>query len=376
MPLFRSQPSRNLMSSVQRLVASGGGKLTPLAEMQADMAAAKTARDMSLAEKARVEAEHARKIEQQRTDPATLTDFASNAAGMDTPSGTRLMAHLRGALEEPGPSDYEDNPNVQPYPVQPPNLEPGQRGKFQNALTAAAANLLASGKTNANQLMQAAGGAQDLMLADEASRAPDAETGNRLVAAMTGKLRYPSQTNAQGVVTNRETGTTDESTRLARSVRDLNAARVGTEGARQTELGARTTRNTATANLQDARRGAVNRGETGRGGQRVSPQQVERWISEVARKEWELIPPRERKGMNFQQHVEKVRERFNRGGAGTSAAQDIQDAYDSIGKGAPADAVRRRFKERNGFDLPSKPAILSRADTDNDTEPDDDEDEA
>jgi hypothetical protein len=64
----------------------------------------------------------------------------------------------------------------------------------------------------------------------------------------------------------------------------------------------------------------VKRGETNKGGARVTPQQVERWVSETARKEWDTIPAKERKGMNYQQHLDKVRERFTgtNGGAAST----------------------------------------------------------
>lgn len=363
MPLFRTQPSSNLYNSVARLVASGGARLSPLQEMQADMAAARTMRDRSLAEKARIEAEEMRATQLKRNDPNTVTQFASHAAGMDVPSGNRLMAHLQGALEEPSPGDIDDmGGEVVPYPTGAPNLEPGQRGKFQNALTAQMANVLATGKTNAQQLTAAAGNAQDLDLSDQAARAPDAATGNALVAAAKGILRNPHQTNAQGVTTNRETGTVDETSRLAGAVRNLTAARTTTEGHRQTELTSRDKRNKAATGLTKARRSVVGAPGTGKP---LAPAQVEKIISEVARKEWEAIPGPQRRGMNYQQHLDRVRERFTRTSNGIVPAQEIQDAHKAIADGKDLKLVRQRFKQRMGFDLP-EPTVVEDTDDDED----------
>jgi hypothetical protein len=57
MPVFRTTPSQSLSASVRRMVASGGPKVGALNEITADAAAARTARDLSLADKARLEVE-------------------------------------------------------------------------------------------------------------------------------------------------------------------------------------------------------------------------------------------------------------------------------------------------------------------------------
>jgi hypothetical protein len=132
--------------------------------MQADAMAADVAHKTSLAEKVRQEVEAAQQEQQLRSDPATQTRFASRSAGLDDPTGDRLMAHLRGDLEQPSAADYEDAAIVgrepQPFPIAAPVIDPGQRRRFENALAAVAANLLGGGKTNAEQLTQAAGNVQ------------------------------------------------------------------------------------------------------------------------------------------------------------------------------------------------------------------------
>lgn len=359
MPTFRTKPSGDLTSAVRRLVASGGSNLGPLGEAQADAMAAKTARDMSLAEKARAEVEAMRGAEAARSDPALAAEYAGNVAGMDVPTSTRLSDHLRGVLEQPAPGDVDDAMTIgreaQPYPTGAPNVAEPQKRLFQSALASAVANRIATGKTNAAQLAQAGDRINETALTNQAANTESVPAANRIIAAVAGKIREPFKVGAQGQVLNEEDGTVNEGTALARAAAALSGSRTATEGSRQTELGARATRNTAQAGLATARTGAVDRGETNRGGNRYSPQQVERWVSEVARKEWEVIPSKERKGMNYQQHLDKVRERFKGTGDGGATAE-IADAHAAIARGAPKEAVAKRFKERMKFDLPVAPA--------------------
>lgn len=359
MPTFKTEPTQDLNSAIRRLVASGGGRTQGLDEMRVDAMAAGAARNMSLADKARLEAEALRNAETLRADPKARTEYAADAAGMDQPSGTRLFNHLRGVLEQPGSADYEDNPNVQPFPTAAPNLEPGQRERFQGALAATMANRLATGKTNAHQLTQAGGDLQRQGMVDAASRETDVPSANRIISAFTGKLREPFKVGPQGQVLNEEVGTVNEGTNVTRGVVDLSKARAATEGARQGELNARGASRTkldeALSALAGARTAAVNRGEANKGGARVNPEQVERWASEVARKEWEALPSRERKGMNYQQHLDKVRARFQRSSTTTTdPVAELEDARGALAGGASRAAVASRFKERTGMDLPDE----------------------
>ncbi|HEX5128100.1 MAG TPA: hypothetical protein VFV90_00055 [Usitatibacter sp.] len=356
MPTFRTTPSSNLTTSIRRMLASQN--VGPMMDVQADIAAARTARDMSLAEKARLEVEDMQRAEALRRDPAAATEYASRAAGLTDPQGTALSRYIRGEMQ-PAPQPLQEEAaglGVGGLPDQPAALPsdvtPAQRGAFSNALAALIANQLATGKTNVQQLTAGQGNLQEQDLQRQAAEAPDVATGNRLIAAMAGKLRTPFRLGTQGQVLNEETGGLNETTNLAQAAAALSGARTTTEGSKQTELGTRSTRNTALANLAAERAAAVKRGETGKGGQRVSPQQVERWASEVARKEWDAIPARERVGMTYAQHLQKVRERFMPKGDGSGGiAQDTQDALDAINRGAPAKEVRARFRKRWGKDL-------------------------
>jgi len=354
-PTFRTAPSSSLTGSIRRLIASGGSKLSPLQEVQADSAAASTARNMSLAEKARAEVEAMQAGAARRADPAMRTEYAAHAAGIDVPDATQLYRAMRGE-RDPNPQGYED-PAGNLYgdvpAARPANLPAGSERVFRSALASTMANLLATGKTNAAQMAQAGDRVNETALTNEAANTSDLPTANRLIAAVAGKVREPFKVSPQGVVLNEETGAANEGTQLARAVRALSGARTTTEGSKQTELGTRSSRNTASAGLANERAAAVKRGETGRAGQRVTPQQVERWVSEVARKEWDTIPARERKGMNYDQHLTKVRERFKSGPAGGNARDEIADAHTAIAKGADLKKVGKRFKERMGFDLPA-----------------------
>lgn len=357
MPTFRTAPSSSLTGSIRRLIASGGSNLSPLQEVQADSAAATTARNMSLAEKARAEVAAMNAAETRRADPAMRTEYAAHAAGIDVPDATQLYRAMRGE-RDPNPQGAEDaSGNLYgDVPVsRPANLPTGSERLFRSALASTMANLLATGKTNAAQLAQAGDRVNETALTNTAANTPDLPTANRLIAAVAGKVREPFKVSPQGVVLNEETGAVNEGTQLAQAVRALSGARTATEGSRQTELGTRSTRNTAQAGLATERAGAVQRGEIGRGGQRITPQQVERWVSEVARKEWDTIPARERKGMNYDQHLTKVRERFKSTSAGGGAKEEVTDAHAAIANGADQKKVAKRFKERMGFDLPTPP---------------------
>lgn len=354
MPTFRTTPSSSLTGAIRRMLQSGGPQMGQMAEMQGDLAAATTARNMSLAEKARAEVEAMQTAEARRNDPAVRTEYAAHSAGIDMPDATRLMRAIRGEVDPnpQGPADASDNVYGDVPVTRPDNLPAGSERLFRSALASAIANNIATGKTNAAQLAQAGGAINDTALTSEAANTEDLPTANRIVAAVAGKVREPFKVGAQGQVLNEETGAVNEATALARAAEALSGARTTTEGSKQTELGTRSTRNTATAELARERAAAVKRGETGKGGQRVTPQQVERWVNEVARKEWESISPRERKGMNYEQHLDKVRARFKPAPDGQGGIeQDIQDALDAINRGAPSKAVRERFRKRWGKEL-------------------------
>lgn len=380
MPTFRTTPSGNLTSAIRRMVASGAG-YGPLGEIEADLAAARTARETSLAEKARAEVDAMRNAEAARSDPTLATEYAAHSAGIDMPDATRLSKAIRGVRERPSQSggvDVDEEGNAMPDVTfaRPDNLKPGAERVFRSALASTIANRLATGKTNATQLAQAGDRINETALTNEAANTADVPAANRIIAAVAGKIREPFKISREGVVLNEETGTVNEGTRLAGATRGvldarrgelgaragLHRARADTEGFRQEELFSR-------AGLNDARTGAVERGEANRGGARVTPQQVERWASDVARKEWDALSPKARKETTYDAHLNKVRERFKAPGA-TNPQDVITEAHGAIAKGADEAKVAKRFKEKMGFDMPKyvKPAPAQAAATEDEEE--------
>lgn len=337
MPTFRTTPSQNLSASIRRLVGSKGGRSNPLEEIQVDNLAAQTARNSSLAEKARAEVDAMRAAETARADPAVSAEYASHVAGLDVPTGKRLSDHIRGVMEQPSVADQDDaaiiGAEAKPYVTGAPNVDAPSKRLFQSALASTIANRIATGKTNAPQLAQAGDRVNETALTNEAANTASAPDANRIIAAVSGKLREPFRTGAQGQVVDRETGDVYDNTVSSSVV------------ARNNEVGA----------LARERAAAVKRGEANKGGARASPQQVERWVSETARKEWDAIPAKERRGMNYEQHLDKVRERFKTSPATgkdkASIEDDAGDALKAINGGAPSKAVRKRFKERWGVEL-------------------------
>ncbi|TAK84364.1 MAG: hypothetical protein EPO20_14855 [Betaproteobacteria bacterium] len=155
-----------LTASIRNLIAGAGQTLNPLQEIQADQAAAETAQKLSLVEKARLEAEALRREqaaaeEAERIAPQRRTEFAAHSAGIDLPDATRLYKAISGARERPA-IEYDDEGNLMPDVTfaKPESVAPGQERLFRSALAAAQANLLGTGKTNAEQLTGAAGNVQ------------------------------------------------------------------------------------------------------------------------------------------------------------------------------------------------------------------------
>jgi hypothetical protein len=215
MPTFRTTPSLDLQASIRRAVASQN--LGPDSEVGADYAAARTAKELSLADKARAEVERIKGGEADRRDPALTAEYAGNVAGIDRPSAFRLAANLRGDLEQPALGDVDDAAaaGVEPSAYRtaaPPSVTPTQTQAFQGALASAFANRLATGNTNAEQLAHSAERFNEnsiLSKAAEAAAAGDTAGVNLNAAGVLGKKELtPYKTNAQGVTTNEYTGKT------------------------------------------------------------------------------------------------------------------------------------------------------------------------
>lgn len=165
MPTFKAAPSTNLRTSIMNAVRSARSDLDPTLAMQVDQAAADTGHKLALVEKLRQEMEISRgkadaeaEAERRRRDPALQMQFASDVAGLDTDTGTRLSKALRNVRERPM-VEMDDEGNAMPdvsYAV-PETVTPAQRGRFQQALAAQGANMLGAKHSGADDIAKATG---------------------------------------------------------------------------------------------------------------------------------------------------------------------------------------------------------------------------
>jgi len=377
MPTFRTAPTPGMHESIRRAVAASRRGISPLDEAAVDQYRAKQDQTMALSDKVRAEAEALRSAAADRSNPDLAAQYAGNVAGMTGPDTTRLAAHLRGTLEQPGPSDVDDaaamGAQAQPYPTAAPNLAPGQARQFQSALAAMIANRLGTGKTNAEQLAHAGTRLDENALVNQAAGTQNVPEANAIIAAISRKVREPYATNAQGTVLNQETGALNEGGDLAGVVRDLATAKAGTEeshaGAYNSQAGlsdvraaqlpreiaSRVQRNVAAANRSAAQPAGA------RGGAAVAPERIVRMIDMSAANEfkiekaaWDALPAAKRKTVpaptmrSIRSGVEK---RYRSSPAAADGTDDIAQAHEAIAGGADPEAVRARYRQRTGLDL-------------------------
>lgn len=181
MPFFSQAPSSSLSASLKRAIGGSEGQLDPMQEIEIDAKAASTAQSLAMVDKLRAEVKAKQEEQQMRTDPARAAEYAGNVAGMDRPNSLRLAANLRGDTEQPSVADVEDaaiiGREAAPFRVTAPDVTPGQRNAFQRSLAAIGANLLATGHTNADQLIQGQGRLQEQ---DITQRVQDAIAGGKV----------------------------------------------------------------------------------------------------------------------------------------------------------------------------------------------------
>ena len=249
MPVFKSAPSGSIANSVRALLSMGGP--TQGQYDAVDSAAASYNRNMSLAEKARLEAEQMREQAALRANPGFADQFSSRVAGVDLPTGSRMSQAFRGEVV-PNLAPNDDEGNVMPAaPIQmPTNVDPQQTALFNQAQAALLGNRVGTGKTNAAQLMDAVlKGQKGQNIADVMRMALEGDvTGTNLgTAVIHGGERSPFRTNAQGTtVTNQYEGTAEDAgTEIAKLVGKEITARTGRAGAQAGQA-------TATAELRRA----------------------------------------------------------------------------------------------------------------------------
>jgi len=224
MPTFKTARSTGLSQAMRDLAIRNqmGGELDPLNALRADQLAAQDAQRLSLAEKAREEAEATRSRAARMNDPALRSEYAARQSGISLPEATRLDQAFRGELESIDAID-----NVAPVTA-PETVNPAQRRSYNTALASTIANLIATGDTNAAQMAAAGKTGQEASMQAEASLpglgVPDA---NRLLAAAGERTREPITMTAQGVRLNQETGDINEESQLAGAVRANLSAQAG-----------------------------------------------------------------------------------------------------------------------------------------------------
>ncbi len=224
MPYFSNQPDNvgggGLAASLRRAIGGlgGGGGLDPMTAIKIDHAAADTAHKLQLMEKLRGESERQRKVDTMRADPNAQSQFASDVAGTDSRTGRRIFGNLRGEAEPWSAADQDDagaaGVELKPYTMAMPNVgEPIVR-RMQDALAALQAEQFGEGKSNAEQLMKAAGLSQEQRVfstAAEAAKRGDVSQVNLNAAGVLGKKELtPFKTDGHGITTNEYTGSRDE----------------------------------------------------------------------------------------------------------------------------------------------------------------------
>jgi hypothetical protein len=381
MPYFSTRPRSSLGSSIRRLFAGGAG-IDPSQQIGIEQAAATTAHRLALMDKLRAETGQMEQAAAARVNPDLAAEYAGHAAGMDVPTATRMGQHLRGVMEQPSTADVEDaamaGRDAAPYRVSAPDVTPGQRRLFQSAIAATIANRLATGKTNADQFAKAGGNVQDNMLTEEAIAAKDLPTQNRIVAAASGKTYTPFRTNAQGVTTDQGAGTVDEGSQLAARVRALAEGRTvqaraaaGASGAAAGASNALTTLRGKQGGLVDAR---TDRVRSGQPATPVAPERVARMIDMTALGEYKAVKaaydalPFSQKKATKPPELGAIREQVAQRYQQPGTQGEISDANAAIARGANPEEVRKRFRQRRGFDLPAVASPTS-------SEVDDEEDE-
>jgi|GEM_PF-4673312 len=229
MPEFRIRRPTSITDSLRALLTSSPN-LTAADQAAIDNHVATVAQRTALADKARWEVESARTAEAFRNDPENALTMAAVQAGIPLPIARQARDYALG-MEG----------------IERPDLTPEQDRAFRAVMTGAMANRLATGKTNADQLTHGVRRTQDSILANRAAEIANAGEQAPLLAAAGLKPREPfANPNAQGLVTNQETGTvTVGNTPLYQAVLGLTGARTGQAN--------------AAAGASDARRRLTNR---------------------------------------------------------------------------------------------------------------------
>jgi hypothetical protein len=343
MPTFRSAPSANLARSIKNLAASRQLRDSPLIEIQADQLAAQNARNMSLAEKARLEAQALRDAQAQRDNPSTAIEYGADASRISVPDATRLYGASRG-VEEPWSAADQDDAGMagreyQPYTMAEPNVADSQKGLFRAALAAVGANKLATGKTNPAQIAQAAGRTQDQQLVAGAVGEEDPTLFNRALVTAGRRPYTPNRMGSSGAVVDQATGDVSVDNPMAQGTIAQRAAAAA--------------RDSAAGRRHDRYVPGGSRGATA-----VAPERITRMIDMTALNEYRAKKaaydglPRSVREKTPAPTIEAVRaEVEKRYRQRAPSPNEREEAEQAIADGADPIAVARRYKENTGLDL-------------------------
>lgn len=191
MPTFRARRPSGIAESIATMLSSSP-TLSASDIMKADQLQTDIAHKTALAEKARLEVENERLAHQMRTDPALMTDFAANVAGLTRAQGQGMRDYYGGRdFQATAPVQMDDEGQQLPPAIaqRPAGVTDPQARLFQSTIGAAFGNLLATGKTNAEQLAKAGGElqgqgitqtVQDLIARGDVARASALSQGGKL----------------------------------------------------------------------------------------------------------------------------------------------------------------------------------------------------
>jgi hypothetical protein len=273
MPLLSARRPRSISDSIASMLRSSSD-LSVEDTSKIEERAANAGYRSALAQKALAEVEREREADALRRDPEAQARYGANVAGITEPQGSQLSKALRGMVaENPVANDDEGNAlPVSQYQV-PSDVSPEQRRAFQTAIASTLANLLATGKTNADQMTQAGGNLQVQGVRDRIAATPDVPTQNQLKAAITPGYRepYSGGMSAAGRTVNQETGEIINDPTLAPAADQAMQSLAGQREAAAATQEARAREAEARAELARARgQGGGGRGAGGAGGGKLS----------------------------------------------------------------------------------------------------------
>lgn len=210
MPTFKTQKPRGITAAVTAALDSSPD-LSGSEIMKAALMRSQVDQHDALAEKARFEVEQARAADAARRDPNKAIEMGVFATpGLTMPTARDFYSYKRGDQVQQ-PVTMDDEGNELPAPgayARPESVSPEQERQFSSHIVAALQNELATGKTNAHQLQQAASGNLLDQVRVAAAALPGAADQNQALAPWRDRAREPFAQNAAGTsVLNQEVGT-------------------------------------------------------------------------------------------------------------------------------------------------------------------------